>query len=140
MMDLEGMLEKIPSTEKILGVAWILSWVLAIWIYHIQFFLTGLFCLFLVLILMGKSDTHEEKDRTHKPPAVFSMDKNTNTLRVLKLYEKGLKWDEHEVCSGDASLPSGVIREGDVVEGCKGNVAIRHVPSNRLFGGFDFEE
>jgi len=49
-MDLEGMLEKIPSTDKILGIIWILSWILAIWIYHIQFFLTGLFCLFLRLI------------------------------------------------------------------------------------------
>jgi hypothetical protein len=140
MMDLEGMIKKIPSTEKILGVAWILSWVLAIWMYHIQFFLTGLFCLFLVLILLGKLDKQEEKVPTHKPPAVFSMDKDTNTLRVLKLYENGLKWDEHEVCSGAASLPTGEIKEGDVVEDCKGNVALRHVPSNTLFGGFNFEE
>lgn len=28
-------------------ILWIVSWFLAIWVYHIQFFLTGLFCLFL---------------------------------------------------------------------------------------------
>ena len=134
------MFEKIPSTEKILGVVWILSWVLAIWMYHIQFFLTGIFCLFLVLILVGKLDKNEEKERSHRPPAIFSMDKTTNTLKVQKLYENGLKWDEHEVCSGSANLPTGEIKEGDVVEGCQGNVALRHVPSNTLIGGFDFEE
>jgi hypothetical protein len=140
MMDLEGMIEKIPSTEKILGVAWILSWVLAIWMYHIQFFLTGLFCLFLVLILVGKLENLEENKNSHRPHAIFSMDKNTNTLRVQKLYEDGLKWDEHEICSGSASLPNGTLKEGDVVKDCKGNVALRHVPSNTLFGGFNFGE
>jgi hypothetical protein len=139
-MDLEGMIEKIPSTEKILGVVWITSWVLAIWMYHVQFFLTGLFCLFLVLILLGKLDKNEEKTHKNILPAVFSMDKNTKTLKVQKLYEEGLKWDEHEVCSGMALLPSGPIKEGDVVTGCKGNVALRHIPTNKLFGGFNFEE
>ena len=140
-MDLEGIIEKIPSTEKLLGLAWITSWVLAIWIYHIQFFLTGLFCLFLVFIMLGKLDKHEEKTHSrYKPPAVFSMDKNTKTLKVQKLYEADLKWDEHEVCSGMAYLPSGLIKEGDVVTGCKGNVALRHVPTNKLFGGFNFED
>lgn len=134
------MIEKIPSTEKILGVVWITSWILAIWMHHIQFFLTGLFCLFLVFILLGKLDKNEEKTHSHKLPAVFSMDKNTKTLKVQKLYEADLKWDEHEVCSGMALLPSGPIKEGDVVTGCKGNVALRHIPTNKLFGGFNFEE
>jgi len=140
-MDLEGIIEYIPSAEKLLGLAWIISWILAIWMYPIQFFLTGLFCLFLSFILLGKFDKREEKPQQHaRPPAVFSMDKNTKTLKVQKLYEDGLKWDEHEVCSGMASLPSGPIKEGDVVTGCKGNVALRHVPSNTLVGGFNFEE
>jgi hypothetical protein len=138
-MDLEGMIERIPATEKILGIVWIVSWFLAIWMYHVQFFITGLFCLFLILILVGRFD---EKEAPKKPgiPAVFSMDKSTNTLKVQKIYEENIKWDDHEICSGTASLPSGLIKEGDVIKDCKGNVALRHVPSNTLFGAFNFKE
>ena len=140
-MDLEGMIEKIPSTEKILGIVWIISWVCAIWVYHIQFFLTGVFSLFLALLLLGRFDRKEEVTKiSEKPPAVFSMDKTTNTLKVQKIYEENLLWDDHEICSGDAELPKGAIKQGDEVKNCKGNLALRHVPSNRLFGCFDFEE
>jgi hypothetical protein len=66
------------------------------------------------------------------------MDKNTRTLKVQKLYDDNLKWNEHEICSGTAQLPTGIIKEGDEIKDCKGNVALRHIPSNRLFGGFDF--
>jgi len=132
------MIEKIPSTEKILGVVWITSWILAIWAYHVQFFLTGLFCLFLIFILLGRFD--KEETHTHKHPAVFAMDKNTRSLKVQKIYEDGIKWDDHEICSGVASLPTGPIKEGDIVTNCEGNVAIRHVPSNTLIGGFNFDE
>jgi len=138
-MDLDGTLGLIPSTEKILGIAWIISWILAIWAYPLQFFLTGLFCLFLVFVLIGRFDKKEENVE-EKPKAVFSMNKNTKTLTVQKIYENDLKWEEHEICSGDATLPSGLIKEGDIVTNCKGNVALRHVPSNTLFGGFNFEE
>ena len=137
-MELEDIVERLPSTEKILGIVWILSWILAIWMYHVQFFLTGLFCLFLAIILLGKLDKTEEKST--KPPALFSMDKNTKTLTVQKIYEDGLKWNEHEICSGDATLPSGEIKEGDKITDCNGNLALRHVPTNTLFGAFDFEE
>jgi hypothetical protein len=138
-MDLDGITEKIPPTEKILGIIWIVSWVCAIWVYHIQFFLTGLFCLFLIFILMEKFDKPKEKN-PHKPPATFTMDKNTRTLKVQKIYESGIKWDDHEICSGNAALPAGPIKEGDIVTNCEGNVALRHVPSNKLLGGFNFEE
>ncbi len=138
-MDLDGIAEKIPTTEKILGFVWILSWILAIWVYPLQFFLTGLFCLFLVIILTNKYDKKQEK-MMHKPSAIFSMDKNTKTLTVQKIYEDSLKWEEHEICSGDAILPFGNIKEGDVIRNCKGNVALRHIPSNTLMGGFDFED
>lgn len=135
------MIERIPSTEKILGIVWIVSWVLAIWIYHIQFFITGLFCLFLIFILIGRFDKKEEEEEINpKQLAVFAMDKSSKTLTVQKIYEDNIKWNEHEVCSGDASLPSGVLKEGDVVINCKGNVALRHIPSNTLLGGFDFEK
>jgi hypothetical protein len=139
-MELDGILEKIPSTEKIFAIAWILSWVLAIWAYHLQFFLTGVFCLFLTLLLLGKLDKSKEKHIYPKKTAVFTMDKSTNTLKVQKLYENNLRWEDHEICAGSASLPSGPIKEGDTVKDCKGNLALRHVPSNTLFGGFNFEE
>ena len=138
-MDLDGIAEKIPSTEKILGIAWIICWILAIWAYPLQFFLTGLFCLILVFILTSRYDKKEEKN-IPKPKAIFSMDKNNKTLTVQKIYEDSLKWEEHEICSGNATLPLGLLKEGDVVKNCKGNVALRHIPSNTLIGGFDFED
>ena len=137
-MNLEGITKKIPSTDKMLGLLWFISWVLAIWIYPLQFFLTGLFCLFLFYILFGRSDNKKEK-KVPKPPALFSMDKNTKTLKVEKLFKNDLKWEEHEICSGTAKLPSGQVKEGDIVTDCKGNLALRHIPSNKLVGGFDFE-
>jgi len=136
-MDVDGILDKIPSTEKILGTAWIVSWILAIWIYPLQFFLTGLFCLILALIISGKLE--KQGDKLPKISTVFSMDKSTRTLKVQKIYESNLNWDDHEICSGAAQLPTGLIKEGDEIKNCKGNVALRHIPSNRLFGGFDFE-
>lgn len=138
-MDLEGIIEKVPSTEKILGVVWIVSWILAIWVYHLQFFLTGLFCLVLIFILLGRFDKKEEK-KIPRPLALFSMDKNTRTLTVQKMYEDDLRWEDHEICSGNATLPSGPIKEGDTITNCKGNIALRHVPTNILLGGYDFEE
>lgn len=133
------MKEKIPSTEKILGIGWILSWILAIWIYPFQFFLTGLFCLFLVLILIGKFEKKEDKNLL-KPTTLFSIDKNTRTLKVQKIYEDNLKWEDHEICSGFATLPSGPLKKGDTITNCKGNIALRHIPTNTLLGGYDFEK
>ena len=75
-----------------------------------------------------------------KPPAILAMDKSSKTLTDQKLYENNLSWDQHEICSGTADLPSGQIKEGDKITNCKGNIALRHVPSNTLLGGFDFEE
>jgi len=72
-------------------------------------------------------------------PALFVMDKNTRTLTVQEIYEKDLKWEDNEICSGDASLPTGHIKVGDVVTNCSGNLAFRHVPSNKLFGAFEFK-
>jgi hypothetical protein len=138
-MDLEGIVEKIPSTEKILGVIWITSWICAIWAYHLQFFLTGLFCLFLIFILVGRFEK-KEGHITQKPPAVLTMDKSTKTLTVQKIYENDLKWEQHEICSGSAEMPNGQIKEGDKITNCKGNIALRHIPTNTLIGGFDFEK
>lgn len=137
-MDVEDLMQRIPPIEKILGVVWIISWVCAIWIYHLQFFLTGLFCLFLILIILGVFD---KKDQTSTNlPIVLSMDKNTKTLTVQKIYEEGLKWDDNEICSGTAMLPKGIIKEGDVIKNCDGNVAFRHIPTNKLLGAYDFKK
>lgn len=138
-MNLGGMIERIPSTDKILGVVWIVSWICAIWMYHIQFFLTGLFCLFLIFILLGRFDKNED-EKTPKVPAAFTMNKNTRTLTVQKIYEDGVKWEDHEICSGVAKLPVGAVKEGDIIKDCKGNLALRHIPSNTLIGGYNFEE
>lgn len=138
-VDVKDIVDKIPSTEKVLGAAWIICWLLSIWFYHVQFFLSGLFCLFLLLIALGVFDT-TSSEKEHKPPVVLSMDKTKKALVVQRIYEKGLKWDENEVCSGEAELPQGLIKEGDQVTNCEGNVALRHIPSNTLIGGFNFEE
>ena len=46
---------------------------------------------------------------------------------------------ETGICSGNAELPSGLIKEGDVIKKCSGNVALRYIPSNTIFGAYDFE-
>ena len=89
--------------------------------------------MFLAFIL---STTTKEKP-AH--PAHFSMDKNQRTLTVQKIYESNLKWEDNEICSGQATLPTGQIKKGDTVTNCNGNLALRHIPSNTLFGAFNFE-
>ena len=133
---LETIEEKIPSPDKLFGYAWIISWFIGIWIYHLQLFITGLFCLFLAYVIFER---HEEKER-HRFPAVFTMDKASKTLTVQKIYDSNLEWDKTEVCSGKATLPTGTVQVGDVVTNCEGNLALRHVPTNILFGGYDFNK
>jgi len=125
----------VPSPEKLFGYIWIASWFIAIWVYHLQLFVTGLFCLFLAYVIFERN---EEKER-HKFPAVFTMNKATKTLTVQKLYDSNINWEKTEVCSGNATLPTGGMEEGDVVTNCSGNVALRHIPTNTLFGGYDFK-
>ena len=138
-MDVEDIIEKLPSVEQIFGLLWIICWFCAIWVFHIQFFLSGLFCLFLALIISGNIERFKTP-KLIKAPALLTMDKSTRTLKVQKLYEKELKWDDLEVCSGSISLPTGIIKEGDQLNGCQGNVALRHIPSNKLFGAYNFED
>ena len=128
-------IQKLPPLEKIFGFAWILCWFAAIWIYHIQFFLMGLFCLFLAFVIFDRTGVKAKSE----VPLSLAMDKSSKTLTVQKLYENNLKWEESEICSGDAMLPSGTIKEGDVITDCNGNVALRHIPSNVLFGAYNFE-
>ena len=132
---METLIEKFPSTEKLFGYAWILCWFAAIWTYHIQFFITGIFCLFLAYVVFEKN----ENKQNNNFPAVFSMDKVRKTLTVQKIYNDNLEWDKTEICSGDATLPSGFIKAGDVITDCSGNLSLRHVPTNFLFGAYNFE-
>ena len=67
------------------------------------------------------------------------MDKSAKTLTVQKIYEKNLRWEDNEICSGNADLPKGTIKEGDVITNCSGNVALRHIPTNTLLGAYDFK-
>ena len=133
--DIGEFLSKLPPIEKLFGGAWIITWFLAIWVYHIQFFLTGLFCLFLAILLLSYFDDKKKAEI----PAFFSMDKNTRTLTVQKIHEADLSWDDHEICSGSAIIPSGLVREGDAITNCSGNVSIRHIPTNILIGAYNFE-
>jgi hypothetical protein len=122
------------SSEKLFGYVWILCWLAAIWVYHIQLFITGLFCLFLAYIMFDRTNTKEETI-----PILFSMNKNTRTLTVQKIYDASLNWEDHEICSGNANLPSGFVDEGDIINNCSGNVALRHIPTNTLIGAYDFK-
>lgn len=132
---LSTLYKKFASLQKIFGYLWILCWIAAIWMYHLQFFIMGIFCLFLSLVIFDNST----KKPKHTTPLVFTMDKTSKTLTVQKLYEKNFSWDEHEICSGQADLPSGEIQEGDVIKNCEGNLALRHIPSNTLIGAFNFQ-
>ena len=125
-------------TEKLFGSVWIISWILAIWIYHIQFFLTGLFCLILAILILHDFDETNEKGESQLP-TFFSMDKSTRTLTVQKIYENNLRWKDSEICLGNATLPSGAVKVGDVITDCSGNVALRHIPTNTIIGAYNFE-
>ena len=83
-------------------------------------------------------ERNEEKER-HRFPAVFTMDKATKTLTVQKIYDDSLDWQKTEICSGNAKLPTGAIQVGDVVTNCEGNLALRHIPTNIIFGAYDFK-
>jgi hypothetical protein len=73
-------------------------------------------------------------------PTKFTMDKSSRSLQVQQLYQEDLNWNDHEICSGDAILPKGVVNEGDRIMNCRGNVSLRHIPTNTLMGAFNFEE
>jgi hypothetical protein len=79
----------------------------------------------------------EKKDG--RLPVIFSLDNDSKTLIIEKLYLEDLNWDDFEICSGNAILPSGLIEEGDIISDCAGNLSLRHIPTNIIFGGFNFD-
>ncbi|MBU0496493.1 MAG: hypothetical protein KKG04_00875 [Candidatus Thermoplasmatota archaeon] len=128
---------RVIHPDRFFGYLWIFSWIMAIWVFHMQFFIMGLFCLFLALIIFEKKTKTSMVDHAL---ARLTMDKTQRSLVVQKLCQDGLKWDDYEVCSGQALLPSGPVAEGDIIWNCLGNVALRHVPTNSLLGAFDFSD
>lgn len=67
------------------------------------------------------------------------MDKASKTLTVQKIYDDSLNWQKTETCSRKATLPTGSIQVGNVVTNCEGNLSLRHIPTNVLFGAYDFK-
>lgn len=118
----------------ILKLIWIICWFIAIWIYHSQFFLMGLFCFILSILIVKPSSLQE-----NQLPIVVSLDNESKTLLVEKTYNPNFNWKDIEICSGEAILPNGFIKKGDLVYNCKGNVSFRHIPTNILFGAYNFE-
>jgi hypothetical protein len=125
----------IPHLNPYFGYAWIIFWFLSIWIFHIQLFLTGLFCLILSFIEFDNI----KKDNSGILPIIFSMNKKECTLTVDELFKENMNWEESEICSGKAILPKGPVQVGDVITNCSGNISLRHAPSNIIFGAFDFD-
>jgi len=47
-------------------IVWHVTWFFAIWIFHIQFFLTGLFCLILAIVFKSIYDDGQKKKKEEK--------------------------------------------------------------------------
>ena len=120
--------------NSIFGYFWIAFWFISIWTYHIQFFLMGLFCL-----ILSFTDFKHGIQNDMKIPFILSKNNNEKTLTIQDIRDEDLYWEDTEICSGNAILPEGIIEKGDVIYNCKGNVSLRHIPSNIIIGGYMFD-
>ena len=120
--------------NSIFGYIWIIFWFIGIWIFHVQFFLMGLFCL-----ILSFTDFKSENRNNIELPFRLSRDKENKTLKIETVKNQELYWEDTEICSGEAILPDGIIEKGDIIFDCKGNISIRHIPSNIIIGGFNFD-
>jgi hypothetical protein len=120
--------------NSIFGYAWIIFWFIGIWVFHIQFFLMGLFCL-----ILSFTDFKSENKNDIELPFILSRDKETKTLTIETVKNEDLYWEDTEICSGEGILPEGIVEKGNIIYNCKGNVSIRHIPSNIIIGGFNFD-
>lgn len=72
----------------------------------------------------------------------FSQSNETDTLTITDLStyypDKKYYWSDVEVISGNATLPTGVINEGDVITDCSGMVQLKSNKFNRLLGTWTF--
>ncbi|MBN1280158.1 MAG: hypothetical protein JXA00_00760 [Candidatus Thermoplasmatota archaeon] len=70
---------------------------------------------------------------------LFQENLTTNTLTVTEIH--GLTtWEDIEVYSGHALVPTGPIDLGDVVMNCTGNVQFLNTKDQTIFTGYDFSE
>jgi hypothetical protein len=94
----------------------------------------GLFCL-----ILSFTDFKSENNSDIELPFILSRNNETKTLTIETVKNEDLYWEDTEICSGEAILPDGIIEEGDIIYNCKGNISIRHIPSNIIIGGFNFD-
>jgi len=62
---------------------------------------------------------------------------NGDTLVVTYVYPSDLYWYEVEK-SGIATLPSGIINDGDTITNCQGTVTLKWESTNELIDTWDF--
>jgi len=72
----------------------------------------------------------------------FIKNESNNTIILAKLDcpSNDLKWSDVTVTTGFAILPSGIMKEGDVITNCGGRVTLVWRPTNSVIGTWDFEE
>jgi predicted nucleic acid-binding Zn ribbon protein len=68
----------------------------------------------------------------------LSLEKENDSLVVIYVYPSDLQWEEVIVSSGSATLPSGVINEGDTIIDCNGLVALEWTSTNEPIGSWAF--
>lgn len=75
---------------------------------------------------------------------LLSQNKYEKTLTVLGVVKKNLRWENNvAVLEGYARLPSGIIKEGDVITNCSGVVTLGFVRNHqviRYLGQWDFNQ
>lgn len=69
------------------------------------------------------------------------MDLTNKTLIVTKMEKPSyFNWNDIEVITGNATLPTGFIELGDKITNCSGVVRLVYKPHNMLIGSWNFEE
>jgi hypothetical protein len=72
------------------------------------------------------------------PTIVFTMDKNNRTLTVKTIEPTAVNWASLKIGPGNATLPSGIIKQGDVITNCSGHLILFYHATNYKFGEWDF--
>ena len=73
------------------------------------------------------------------PPLKFSKDESAGTLTVVEL-DININWEDFEV-TGNATVPTGPMKLGDVITNCTGTITIRDTATKpeRLIGTWTFD-
>ena len=73
---------------------------------------------------------------------LFEQENNTLTVTDVEVLSHGhhtFNWEDIEIRSGNATLPSGAVGMGDVITNCTDNVTIWHIPTNIFIGSWTFD-